>query len=612
VFAFPPNVRCRSAAWTVAAWTVAASVVVPDGSAVGQTSSPPPSPNLAAQQAAVAERYARLELLAGRLAELSRSTQPGRASVLRELLARSGRGDVTGKFRGALDALERESYSQAQENQTALHKELAQLLDLLLEEDRDRQLKSQRERAAEYLKDLKRVIRSQRGVAARTEGGDDQRQLAEEQRDLADETESLEDRVQEGEELRNGDAAQDGSGGRGSGSGAPPAPRENGDAAPPGQKRGSQQGPSGPQPSGDEPREAEPPSERDGPEDAGDRPPRSAEEGLPEAPTPNAPAPQSDSGPPPSPPSPPQNSPSAPGGKGADASEGSGDAPPGEAPGGEGASDSPMKKTAERLNRAQQRMQAARRQLEQSQRKDAEEAQREALRDLEQAEAELQRILRQLREEELERALVLLEARLRKMLEAQNDVHAETQRLAAAATAPEHELEIAGGRLARQERSIIQEADRALVLLREDGTSAAFPEALEQARDDMESIAARLADADLGPLTQGLEEDVIAALEEALGALEQALDDLREQRNRGESSGEGGDPGDAPLVDQLAELRMIRSLQVRVNRRTEEYGKLVQGEEADKPQLREALEGLARRQQRIFEATRDLQREPSP
>ena len=55
------------------------------------------------------------------------------------------------------------------------------------------------------------------------------------------------------------------------------------------------------------------------------------------------------------------------------------------------------------------------------------------------------------------------------------------------------------------------------MLLREDGTSVAFPEAVEQARDDMQQIAERLRPRKVDMITQGLEEDVIAALEEIAG-----------------------------------------------------------------------------------------------
>jgi hypothetical protein len=167
-----------------------------------------------------------------------------------------------------------------------------------------------------------------------------------------------------------------------------------------------------------------------------------------------------------------------------------------------------------------------------------------------------------------------------------------------------HELEIASASLGRKEVQIVNEADRALVLLREDGTSVAFPEALQQAREDMQSVAERLRSVKPDKITQGLEEDIIATLEETLAALQQALKELREQK--GSQQGGGGEPGEQALVDQLAELRMIRALQNRVNDRTEFYDKIILEDRTFEPELREALDGLAERQEQIFEATRDL------
>jgi hypothetical protein len=45
---------------------------------------------------------------------------------------------------------------------------------------------------------------------------------------------------------------------------------------------------------------------------------------------------------------------------------------------------------------------------------------------------------------------------------------------------------------------------------------------------------------------------------------------------------------------------------MRVNLRTERYSKLIQGEQADKPELIEALKRLADREEHIFRITRDL------
>ena len=46
-------------------------------------------------------------------------------------------------------------------------------MELLLKADRDKELDSQRDRVREYLKEVARLIRMQKGVRARTEGGDE-------------------------------------------------------------------------------------------------------------------------------------------------------------------------------------------------------------------------------------------------------------------------------------------------------------------------------------------------------------------------------------------------------------------------------------------------------
>ncbi len=52
---------------------------------------------------------------------------------------------------------------------------------------------------------------------------------------------------------------------------------------------------------------------------------------------------------------------------------------------------------------------------------------------------------------------------------------------------------------------------------------------------------------------------------------------------------------------------MIRALQMRVNRRTERYSKLVEGEQATKEDVQEALRHLAEQQTRVYKVTRELE-----
>jgi hypothetical protein len=61
-------------------------------------------------------------------------------------------------------------------------------------------------------------------------------------------------------------------------------------------------------------------------------------------------------------------------------------------------------------------------------------------------------------------------------------------------------------------------------------------------------------------------------------------------------------------VDKLAELKMIRTLQMRVNSRTKRFSKLLAdgAEQADEPELIDALERLAERQHKIERAAHDI------
>jgi len=172
-----------------------------------------------------------------------------------------------------------------------------------------------------------------------------------------------------------------------------------------------------------------------------------------------------------------------------------------------------------------------------------------------------------------------------------------------------HSHEIEASRLSSRETEIVGEADRALLLLREDGTAVVFPEALEQVRDDMQQVVELLARARVGQITQTIELDIIAALEEMIAALEKAQEDARARQQQGQPR--PGQPQDPPLVDLLAEVKMIRAMQMRVNKRTERFSQMLAGEQAENPELVYQLQRLAEQQERIYRVTRQLELERS-
>ena len=195
--------------------------------------------------------------------------------------------------------------------------------------------------------------------------------------------------------------------------------------------------------------------------------------------------------------------------------------------------------------------------------------QAKALRELDTAKAELEEILRQLREEEMKRLLAMLEARFIKVLQIQREIYSGTLRLDKIPLVERsHSYEIDTGRLSNREAEIVMEVDKALSLLRQEGSSVAMPEAVQEVRDDMQQLVHRLAYGKTEVVTQSIETDVIKALEEIIDALKKAQKDA-ESKKKPPGPSPNGQPQDPPLIEQLAELKMIRALQMRVNRRTE-------------------------------------------
>ena len=94
-------------------------------------------------------------------------------------------------------------------------------------------------------------------------------------------------------------------------------------------------------------------------------------------------------------------------------------------------------------------------------------------------------------------------------------------------------------------------------------------------------------------------------------ALQKAQQSAEERRQMPPQSMQPMSPDDIPLVDAIAELKMIRTLQMRVNRRTETYSGMLNdpkhevGQATDRD-LIDSLIQLGEREQRIFRITRDL------
>jgi hypothetical protein len=238
--------------------------------------------------------------------------------------------------------------------------------------------------------------------------------------------------------------------------------------------------------------------------------------------------------------------------------------------------------------------------------KPAKQKQQDAKEDLERARDELDEAINQLRQQLADEVLRALEERFTAMLAKQRELSLQTKKLdqtrgtivtadgVVPAALAERIQTVATG-----EQDLEVEASDAKKLLDEDGTTAVFPPLVEELGIELHDVARRCRANETGKVVQEKQAEV----EETLAMLINALRRVIEQR-------EGGQPGQCngqpPLVPVSAELKVLKFLQERVNKRTKEYdqGTPVALRETD--EARDEAAQLSTKQARVRELTRKL------
>jgi hypothetical protein len=244
-------------------------------------------------------------------------------------------------------------------------------------------------------------------------------------------------------------------------------------------------------------------------------------------------------------------------------------------------------------------MQRGSRNLRNKSAKKANSNQKEAVDRLKQAQEQLEEALRQLREEEQLMLLDAIERRLNKMLRAQMKIRTDTIALnlrlkdTAKANRKATRADVDRARqLGEGEAGIATEAEKLLEVLREEGSTVVIPDVVDDMRKDLDTLARRLTKLLAGSYTQEIQSDVIATLKELIQVIQEERD-----RRQGGGGGGGNDSMEGDQDDNLlpnsAELKMLRSLQTRVNRRTQRFERLREKEESERGRLAEKQNGVA-------------------
>jgi hypothetical protein len=611
----------------------------------GAQSGEKPTDQLKLQQTQLATQYANLEEVFLRMSEIEAATNPTRAGLLLQAAQMSKQLATQQRMMQASDLLGKGQYSRAIPEQEASRENLKKLLELLQSENRSSRVKDERKRLEDVLKDLRRIENIQRATRGRTEAGQDNQSAANDQKDLDKQLESAQNDLTEksdGKKEEKKDGKKDE---KSDGKGEPQSPKDQkggeqkkseqelksgkddkgkDDKSAEGQKSSEEKKTSEENKSGEEMKTGEEKKAGEDKKVGEENKPgeenkarEEKKEGVEKESDPSMPKDASKDG---------QKDPSEGGDQEQNQEQSKEQSKDQGKEGSEGQKSEDRKpKTKEeqarqRVERARERMQKAEKELRDNKRKEAIEEQQKAEDELQQAIAELEKILKQLREEEIERTLVDLETRLKRMSEWERGIREQTQKLAELTGEDrDRQLDIQANKLSTEQLKVAMEGQRAMLLLKDEGSSQAFPEALEQVISDAQMVVKRLNGADVSAGTIAIEDEILGALDEMLQSL-QEVQKKREEEKQNQQQGGGQSPGggeqEEPLVGKIAELRLIKTLQLRVNRRTDRLadqsnnGDDLVGEVADE-KLRDELRELSGRQQKIQGVTREILLEAS-
>ena len=615
----------------VSQWSMA---VVPWTEPQDPPAVPPKTPGeLRDEQLAISGRYARFERMLMQMADIMARQDPERADLLRRALGK-GREDLLKEdIEKAVELLSAGDLGAASEKQAEVMESLQSLLKLMQSEDRRSSVEKERERLNGLLKDVKTVIAEQRSTRAATQNSPAPSSAAPGQQRAMEGTDKLLQEIRENDgtatdseampeenapcegpqkssdapadsqekqgdssaenmpksEQNKGDSPSNDAGKSGS---EPSEAEQQGAAGKPGDEK-SKAGKSG-QPgdekqkgaekSGDRPEPAKEPEGKEKSSGGGDQKSGSKSDGK--------------SG---------SKSPGSAGSKSGSKSKKAGGEPAGKSSG-----NSPSKQQQtpgkDELERAKEQMEDALEALKQQQRQEALKAEDQAMEELQSAVEKLEEELRQLREEEKEMILASLEARFQRMLLLETQIHEGT--LALAATPQKDWLDLSYSRcreLAQQQTELARECTQTVTLLREDGSSVAILLAVEDIEADMQSVSGWLQKSNVTELTQSVQKDILEALKQLIETTQKEMQDMKNQNRKQSTQSQQGAQKQSRLVELMAEIKVLKNMQLQVNRRTKQVDELIPNAEASKrDSLLKQIQELSARQQKLIETTKEL------
>lgn len=530
-------------------------------------------------QLAVSGRYDRFERLLSQMADVLGHNDPERAELLRRAISKGREKAISNKLGQIADDLDQNNLGKALEQQEDVLESLATLLQLLQSEDRRTEMEKERERLNNLLKGVTDTLNQQKSARASTQNSTAPSSSAPNQQKAIDRANKILDDIK----------AHDGST-EDSGKNSADKTDANPDSSADGKTDTSADKLS----SNDE----QPKSQSDG-NDSNPSDSKTKDTDSQESEPSKSSSEKSDS------PSADQSKPGD--AKSQDSQSQNSSSEDSQSQSESNKSDSEKTPGSDEVSKAHQYMQEALEQLQEQLRDKALEKQDGAIAELQKAVEELRKQLLQLREEEKEMILASLESRFQRMLSMQTQIYDETVDLDATPVTDWLDTMFARSREFSQQQAELQvECQQTLGLLLEDGTSVAIVLSVEDISADMATISNRLRLSKVGALTQTLETDIIDALKELIAATQREMQEMKSEE-RQQQQAQGGEQNKPPLVQLMAEIKVLRSLQLRINQRTQRIDRFLAEQSADdRSDLIQQLEQLTTRQHRLVESAEEL------
>jgi hypothetical protein len=528
---------------------------------------------LSAKQKVLADRYAQLEQALSRMSMATAKTDPKRAALLEKVLLMSKEKLVGDRLENIVALLESKRLGDSALGQKEVEKDISELLQLLESDDKKDANTLKREQLQRLIKELTDLYNQQRINAQRaaSQDKDNLESVTQEQEKIRRKTEELRKSLDEHEGRNNNDSDKSDND-----SNPENSNKNKSDDAKNDQPKDSDNNKAG-ESKNDQPKNSD--KNESGESKKGQSDGQSGESGSDEENKENKEN-QNDND---------DNS----------------------------AEDSPQRD----LKKANKHQQQAKNNLQEKKKNEAHAEMDAAAAEIIRAKEKLMKMLRQLREEELMQTLEKLNARFKRMLQIEQAVRGQTEelgnelKLIGADSGEMRQIKVRASKLAGDQGVVMDDTDTALILLREDGTAQAMLESLLQVRFDIGDAKARLERTEADAVTLEIEDAVISALREMIEAVEEAIEESKErqeemkkqQQNQKQQNGEK----EEPLIQLLAELKMIRSMQTRVNERTSRYEKLTAKKLQEDPKsdlgpISKSVEELARQQNRISRILHDI------